>query len=578
MNSTSQNTLSLQIVGSLIIVFGLGSLSLSVVGQNAISLADETALARQERFAVRNIAAAIEIIPEQQRSATVWDEAIKNVVARDEEWLDDNLGFWMQDYFGHNESYVLNQVNKPLFASVLGEIRPPEIYAVRAEVIAPLVDQLRETMANVSMGQVDSYEALTDVAVVSPLQFGSEVAIVSVVPIISDSGEILQVPGTEALHVAVRYVDEILAQEVGMPIELEDVAFETAQPTGALTGTPVTGPSGEVLSWLVWKPERPGTHLFMNMLPFILAMAVASVALMFEIVRRLWRVSRQLQANEAQVRIDLVALNKAIEAAEVADRAKTSFLSVVSHELRTPLTVILGYARLGKNLRQMPNAKRLKNMLQQQHVDASLVQDNVDEVLQAAGMGMEKIERSGEHLLFLVNQLLDYAKMETGLLEIDREICDVREIVEPVLDQMRVLTDEKELHMETRIPSCIVLADVRRTRQILINLMGNAIKFTNAGQISVIVAESENKVNIAVGDTGPGIEPEELEKIFEAFHQADLTASRSVAGTGLGLSVARELARLGGGTIHVRSEVGIGSTFTLSIPKEPFPVLLEAVA
>tara|TARA_R110000787_G_scaffold224304_1_gene332474 strand:- start:639 stop:1397 length:759 start_codon:yes stop_codon:yes gene_type:complete len=252
-------------------------------------------------------------------------------------------------------------------------------------------------------------------------------------------------------------------------------------------------------------------------------------------------------------------------------------MSVVSHELRTPLTVILGYARLGKNLRQMPNAKRLENMLQQQHIDASLVQENVNEVLQTAGMGMAKIERSGEHLLFLVNQLLDYAKMETGLLEIDREICDVREIVEPVLDQMRVLTDEKELHMETKIPSCLVLADVRRTRQILINLMGNAIKFTNAGQISVIVAETENKVNIDVTDTGPGIEPEELEKIFEAFHQADLTASRSVAGTGLGLSVARELARLGGGTIHVRSEVGIGSTFTLSIPKE-LPPVLQAVA
>ena len=243
MSSTSQNTLSLQIVGSLIFVFGLGSLSLYIVGQNAISLADENALARQERFAERNIAAAIEIIPEQQRSATVWDDAIKNVVARDEDWLDDNLGVWMQDYFGHNENYVLNQSNEPLFASVLGEIRPPEVYAVRAEVLAPLVDQLRAIMADVSMGQVNPYEALADVAVVTPLQFGSKVAIVSVVPIIADSSEVLQVPGTEALHVAVRYVDENLAQEIGMPIELEDVAFETAQPTGALAGIPVTGSS-----------------------------------------------------------------------------------------------------------------------------------------------------------------------------------------------------------------------------------------------------------------------------------------------------------------------------------------------
>ncbi|MCR8827871.1 sensor histidine kinase [Pseudosulfitobacter koreensis] len=189
---------------------------------------------------------------------------------------------------------------------------------------------------------------------------------------------------------------------------------------------------------------------------------------------------------------------------------------------------------------------------------------------------MEKIERSGEHLLFLVNQLLDYAKMETGRLEVDPEICDVREVLEPVVEQMRVLTEQKDLQLEMRIPPCLMLADVTRTRQILINLMGNAIKFTDSGKVAVVVTETEDKVHIDVSDTGAGIEPGELEKIFEAFHQADLTLSRSAAGTGLGLSVAKELARLEGGTIRVRSEVGVGSTFTLSLPRETPPVLEKA--
>jgi len=370
------------------------------------------------------------------------------------------------------------------------------------------------------------------------------------------------------VHVAVRYLDAKLAQEIGLPIELENVAFQADPPIGGMAGTPVTGPSNEVLSWLVWKPERPGRGLFMNILPVLVGAGLASVALLFWIVRRLLRLSGRLQVSEAQARLDVVALNQAKEAAEVADRAKTNFISIVSHELRTPLTVILGYARLGKNLRKMPPTQRLGDMLQQQHVDARLVQNSVDEVLQAAASGMEKIERSGEHLLFLVNQLLDYAKVTTGRLEVDIEICDVREVLGPVVDQMRVLTEQKELGLEAKIPRYLMLADVTRTRQILINLMGNAIKFTESGKISVVVTETEDRVHIEVRDTGPGIEPDELEKIFEAFHQTDLTFSRNIAGTGLGLSVAKELAHLEGGTIGVRSEVGVGSTFTLSLPRE----------
>ncbi|MEQ6250363.1 ATP-binding protein [Sulfitobacter sp. HNIBRBA3233] len=573
---TGRNTLSLQIVASLIILFGVGLISLFIVGQNAISLTDDTSLAREERFAERHLAAAIAVIPQQQRSATVWDEAIVNTVARNQKWMDENLGVWMQEYFGHNENYVLDQTNAPIFASVLGEVRPPETYQERAEVIAPVVTQLREIMAEVSVGEDNPFEALAEVAVVFPLQFGEEVAIVSAVPIISDSGEIAQVPGTEAVHVAVRYVDAKLAQEIGLPIELVDAAFETSRPAEDLASTPVIGPEGEVLSWLVWKPMRPGTDLFMSMLPVLLTAGLVAGGMLLWMIRRLLRVSGQLQASEAQARLDVAALKQAREAADAADRAKMNFISIVSHELRTPLTVILGYARLGKNVRLMPAARRLDDILQHEHVEAGLIRKSVEEVMQLADTTLEKIERSGEHLLFLVNQLLDYAKMETGRLEVDPEICEVQEVLEPVVEQMRVLTDEKDLSLEMHIPRCRMLADVTRTRQILINLMGNAIKFTDEGKVSVVVTETEDKIHIAVSDTGPGIEPEELDKIFEAFHQADLTLSRSAVGTGLGLSVAKELARLEGGTIRVTSEVGIGSTFTLSLPRETEPVLDKA--
>jgi len=572
----SQNKLSLQIASALFIVFGAGLLSLILVGANAIRLGDATALAREERAASRNLAEAIAAIPQQQRSATVWDDAVENVAARDEKWMDENLGGWMQDYFGHHENYVLNHTGDALFASVSGKIRAPEAFSKRADFIAPLVAKLQDVMAKVSLGQDNPYEALAEVAVVTPLRFDDQVALVSVVPIISDSGNIRQLPGTEYLHVAVRYIDEPLAQEIGLPVELEDIGFNAASPTGELTGVPLKGPSGEAVSWLVWNPERPAADLFAKMLPMLLGVGLTGGIFLLLIVRRLLRVSRELEARELQALIDIQALKQARREAEAADRAKVNFMSIVSHELRTPLTVILGYARLGKNLSQMPSAKRLDALLQQHDIDATLVRGSVDELIQSGTTGMEKISRSGEHLLFLVNQLLDYAKMETGRLEVEPVVCDVKEVLEPVVDQMKILTEQKGLELEAAIPSCLMVADVTRTRQIIINLMGNAIKFTDSGKVSVVVTETEDKVHIDVRDTGAGIENHELEKIFEAFHQADLSSSRSAGGTGLGLSVARELARLEDGSIDVRSEVGVGSVFTLSLPRETSQTLKEA--
>ncbi|MGK7652739.1 sensor histidine kinase [Roseovarius sp. B08] len=573
----SRRTLSFRIVSSLLIVFGLGLLALILAGHNAIRIVDQSSLDRQQRMATRSLAAAVASLPEQQRSATIWDDAIRNVAARNEKWIDANLGVWMQEYFGHHESYVLDEENKPVFSSVSGEVRAPETFETRADAIAPLVAQLRSIMAEASEGQDNAFEELADVAVVSPVRLAGEVALVSVVPIISDTGEIPQLPETEPLHIAVRYVDDVLAQEVGQAIELDETAFQSARPDEDLAGVALADLSNNILSWLVWKPYRPGMDLFLKMFPALVIFGLAGGAVLFWLVRRLVGVSGQLEASEAQAHLDVIALNKARQEAEAADRAKLNFLSVLSHELRTPLTVILGFSRLGKNMRQLPSAKQLDERLNLRPADVDDIRGSVDEVLEFTTTAMEKIDKSGEHLLFLVNQLLDYAKLETGSMKIDPEICDVEKVIEPVVAQMSILAEQKGLRLETSLISSLIWADVTRTRQILINLLGNSIKFTESGKISVVVTETENQVHIDVSDTGAGIKPEELDRIFEPFHQIDSSSTRSVEGTGLGLAVVKELAELEGGTIEVRSEVGVGSTFTLSLPKETSARLEMAV-
>lgn len=302
MNPNRSASLSVQIVTSLLVLAGVGLLSLVLVGHNAISAGDEIAAARQERFAERHLAAQIAALPNEQRSSAIWDDAILRTAARDQDWMDNNLGLWMQDYFGHNESYVLDRENIPVYAAISAERASASRYEARAAIIAPLVAQLRAAMAEASEGLENPYEELAEVSVVAPLRFDDVTAIVSVVPIISDSGEVPQVSGTESVHVALQYIDAELAQRIGAPIELRDVAFGSAQPQDGHAGIAVTDPAGRDIAWLTWKPEQPGTALFARMLPVLLVAGLLGAFILWWIVRRLLWVSGQLQVSEAQAR------------------------------------------------------------------------------------------------------------------------------------------------------------------------------------------------------------------------------------------------------------------------------------
>jgi signal transduction histidine kinase len=225
---------------------------------------------------------------------------------------------------------------------------------------------------------------------------------------------------------------------------------------------------------------------------------------------------------------------------ERASEAKSRFLANVSHELRTPMTAILGFT------------------------DALLA--GVDGPLneeQRASLGW--VQRGGQDLLGLINEILDLSKIEAGKLTIDAESFDPREVVEAVVAQHRSLAAQKGIRLAWRdegAPAAVVL-DRQRVRQILVNLIGNATKFTDEGEVDVEAGRSAaGGLRVAVRDTGPGIAPEQQDVIFEEFHQAEGTAP----GTGLGLSISRRLARAMGGDIILESEAGRGSVFTVVLP------------
>ena len=227
---------------------------------------------------------------------------------------------------------------------------------------------------------------------------------------------------------------------------------------------------------------------------------------------------------------------------ETASRHKSDFLATMSHELRTPLNAIIGFSEvLHEQMFGELNERQLAY---------------VDDVLEA-----------GKHLLSLINDVLDLAKIEAGGMELELSEVAIPEVLRSAVSMHseRASREGVELSLTTEPEEIAISADGRRVRQIVFNLVSNAVKFTPAeGRVDVSARLDDGQVEIAVADTGPGIAPEELETIFEEFKQA--TDGKRAEGTGLGLPLSRKLVELHGGRLWVESAAGNGSTFRFTLP------------
>jgi len=240
------------------------------------------------------------------------------------------------------------------------------------------------------------------------------------------------------------------------------------------------------------------------------------------------------------------------QAANQANEAKSSFLASMSHELRTPMNAIIGYSEM-------------------------LTEDAEDDGLDDMAADLNKVNAAGKHLLSLINDILDISKIEAGRMELFMETFDLRQMLDDATSTAQPLFEknENELVVDAQEGLGSVYADVTKVRQSLFNLLSNAAKFTKAGTITLTVRREKRDGGdwfvMAVSDTGIGIPPDKLDKVFEEFSQADESTTRDFGGTGLGLSLTRQLCQMMGGDILLESEVGVGSTFTIQLPTEGVP-------
>lgn len=243
-------------------------------------------------------------------------------------------------------------------------------------------------------------------------------------------------------------------------------------------------------------------------------------------------------ATRAAIAIDNAQLYRS---ALAASEAKSAFLATMSHELRTPLNAIIGYE--------------------------SLLEEGIAGSLNESQRAqLSRIKASADHLLQLIDEILTFSRLEADREIVQRADAELRPIVEEAVTMVKPMAEAKGLTLRADVVDARLFTDAGKVRQIVLNLLSNAVKFTDSGELTVRARVTDDKAEISITDTGIGIAPENLERIFEAFWQVEQSSTRRAGGTGLGLSVSRSLARLLGGEVTVESKLSEGSSFTLTVP------------
>ncbi|CAN5429283.1 hypothetical protein BH10PSE5_BH10PSE5_21700 [soil metagenome] len=306
---------------------------------------------------------------------------------------------------------------------------------------------------------------------------------------------------------------------------------------------PIVDVNGFVVGDLAWSPKRPGVMVLKSAAPVFLLAFLVLMGAALAMALRIKTIFRDLTLGEDALERTMGQLVRARDQADTANVAKSQFLANMSHEIRTPLNGVLGMAQVMAR----------------------------DELSPIQSGRLSVIRASGQTLLSVLNDVLDISKIEAGRLEVDNHEFDVAEAVSEACATFTNLAAQKDVTLDLDIAAeanGIWWGDGARLRQVISNLVSNAVKFTSDGVVAVTVTPSAEGLTFAVRDSGIGIPPSRLGDLFQKFSQVDASTNRRFGGTGLGLAICRELVELMGGRIGVTSIVGEGSTFSFTLPME----------
>lgn len=460
---------------------------------------------------------------------SIWDDAYEAVLSDDRGWLYHNIGNAAAEIGTLDMIVFIPSATEPSYGWVRGS--PPQ--GIPEPLPAPIVDEL--------VGMAQSLDGENGASGTMFVSFEGAPWVFSVARVTPVDGPPPGITNADLpLQIHGQRVSEERLAAVGRNLLLNDLHLSD-KPLPGQAMLPLRDNKGAVITYITWDPPRPGARILQQVaLPIVIALLVIVVVS---------AVSSSYAVRSAR------RLERALHDAKAADRSKTEFLSNVSHELRTPMNGILGVAQL---------------------LETTPLDDEQRELVQV-------LFASATAQMALISDLLDISRMESGNRQLIREPFRPAAVLKDVSEMIRVAADKKRIEFRSdwsAVDDLTVLGDGRAFRQIVTNLLGNAVKFTDRGSVTLGARleykDGRPQILVSVVDTGRGIPAEALPRIFERFYQVDGSLTRGVEGTGLGLAISQNLARMMGGRIDVQSELGEGSVFDLIVTFDPVEASDEA--
>lgn len=483
---------------------------------------------KEQKLVERRVARALQAIGEDLTSASVWDDAVDHMTGGgDVVWWDRHLGGFYEAQsklpitLGYDDAGNLFRISKnggPAGADAADPF---------ARSARPIVDALRAAAARRDRSTVALNAVTLRPAIV---KVEGTVYLMGTSTIVRHTLK-GQVPASDPAVASFKRFDSLIPQ-IHDRLGLVDPAFSVgdAPPPPGRGAVDIRDPNGVLLGRILWTPERPGADILRHAGPLLLMLAtlllVGGGAL-------LWRVAQDIR----RLRASETALSMALDKAEAANRAKTRFLSNVSHELRTPLNGVLGMAEV----------------------------IGADAITPQQRDRLEILKASGRQQLRLVEELLDVVRLRDGSVVLETRPFRADNLLQRVANDFEGAAATKGLTLKVEAVEGEWLGDPVHIEKLLAALVDNAVRFTRTGQVTLRALAGRNLV-LEVEDTGPGMTPDEVARLFDAFTQGDESSTRTAEGLGLGLTAAHGLAVLMGGRIEVVSTPGVGSLFRAPLP------------
>ena len=524
------------IAGMLVALLVVGG-ALGLLGYAAQSM-DRLALQTERRLVERSLIGARESLIEGVTSATVWDATawLLTQPRVDPAEIQVNFGDWYADYMNHEVTLVYDVEGRLIQASRDSRSVATEQEAAFADAVAPLVDEVRAASRAQRRGPrrfgFDSVETATGV-----VSAYGQIYFVVASTVVSETDQVAQ-PAVDPVVVSGKNFSLYLRRlERDMPIAGAVYSAVPAEASGP--SMPLIDPRGQTIGSVRWTPSRPGVGILRSSAPLIALLLLALTASGVVLLLRVSALMGKLEQNERE-------LTEARDRAEKASAAKSQFLANMSHELRTPLNGVVALADLLRSRQTDPEDREM------------------------AGL----IVSSGQLLERVVNDVLDVSKIEAGKRELESVPFDLELVLSRTAQLHGASAAAKGITLACRIRPDAAGAwrgDPGRVAQIVSNLLGNAVKFTSEGAVTLTARRLGDRLQLTVRDTGPGFTREVGARLFQRFEQADVSMTRRHGGTGLGLSICASLAGLMGGVIRARGAPGKGAVFSVVLPLEPLP-------